>query len=495
VTRPGRVSLIGAGPGDPGLMTVRALERIAGADVVLHDKLIPPTALDGARADAIVIDVGKLGGGRQVPQEETHRLLVEHATAGRSVARVKGGDPFVFGRGGEEAQVCREHGIPFEVVPGITAGIAGPAYAGIPVTHRDLASGVAFVTGHEDPARDETRIDWAALAAFPGTLVFYMGVRALPRIAGHLRANGRPAQQPCAVVERGTLPAQRVVTGTLADIAERASEAGVRPPSVTVVGDVAALAGELGWTGAGPLAGTSVVVTRARPQASAMAGRLRDLGARVVEAPAIRIESLEVEVPPLDDVDLVVLTSPNGARELLARLRASGRDARALAGCRVAAVGPGTADALRAGGIEPDVVPGRAVGEALAEALAGEPVRHALVARAQEGRDVVPEALRNQGAKVELLALYRTVPVALEDRERELALGCDWVLFTSGSAVRSFCDAVEPAALRDGGPRLASIGPVTSDALRALDLEPDLEAAEHTPDGLVAALLDAAARP
>src|SRR3954452_7488703 len=230
----GRVILVGAGPGDPGLMTARALEAVAAADVILYDKLIPSTALDGARPDAELIDVGKVGGGEQVPQEETHRLLLTHAQAGRLVVRAKGGDPFVFGRVGEEALLCREHGIPFEVVPGVTAGIAGPAYAGVPVTQRGMAAAVAFVTGHEDPAKPETQIDWPALAAFPGTLVFYMGVRALPRIAERLVAGGRPDSEPVVVVERGTMATQRAVHGTLGDIAQRASDAGVRPPSITL---------------------------------------------------------------------------------------------------------------------------------------------------------------------------------------------------------------------------------------------------------------------
>jgi uroporphyrinogen III methyltransferase/synthase len=489
----GIVHLIGAGPGDPGLMTTRALQLIAEADVILADRLIPPTALDGARADALVLDVGKLGGEAQVPQDETHRLLVEHALAGRTVARVKGGDPFVFGRGAEEAEVCLEHGIPFTVVPGVTAGIAAPAYAGVPVTHRDFASGVAFVTGHEDPARAETRLDWPALAAFPGTLVFYMGVRALPRIAEQLVAGGRPPTQPVAVVQSGTLAAQRVVTGTLADIADRAAEAGVRPPSITVVGDVAGMAERLAWFRRGPLEGVSVVVTRARAQASPMAARLAALGARVVEAPAIRTEPLDVPAPDLAGVDLVVVTSPNGAARLFELLRAGGRDARALAGAAVATVGPGSAEALRAGGIEPDVVPERSVGEALAAALdAAGPFRHALVVRGEQARDVVAEALRAHGAEVQLLTAYRTVPEPLAGRELDAALGADWATFTSGSSARSFVTAAGGAdAVRACGLRLASIGPQTTAVLAELGLRPDLEAPVHTPDGLVDALLGA----
>jgi uroporphyrinogen III methyltransferase / synthase len=486
----GRVVLVGAGPGDPGLMTVRALEAIARADVILYDKLIPATALDGARADALLIDVGKVGGGEQVPQDETHRLLLEHARAGKLVVRVKGGDPFVFGRGGEEAQLCREHGIAFEVVPGVTAGIAGPAYAGVPVTQRGMAAAVAFVTGHEDPAKPDTQIDWPALAAFPGTLVFYMGVRALPRISEQLIAGGRAAAEPVAIVERGTLPDQRVVHGTLADIAARAAHAGVRPPSVTVVGPVAALGEELAWIGVGPLAGTSVVVTRPKAQASGLAARLRDLGARVVDAPAIRPEPLTFTVPALGGFDLVVLSSPNGVARFFVGLRESGRDARALAGARVAVIGPGTADALRAQGVEPDLVPRKAVGESLAELLADAEVRRALVVRARGGRDVVRAALEDAGAEVDVLEPYVTVAEPLDERTRARALAADWATFTSASSARFFTEAVGGAdVVRESGLRLASIGPVTSAALRELGLEPALEAAEHTPDGLVAALL------
>ncbi|HEU4975327.1 MAG TPA: uroporphyrinogen-III C-methyltransferase [Baekduia sp.] len=491
----GRVILVGAGPGDPGLMTVRALEAIAAADVILYDKLIPPTALDGARAGAELIDVGKIGGGEQVPQAETHRLLLEHAQAGRVVVRVKGGDPFVFGRGGEEAQLCREHGIPFEVVPGVTAGIAAPAYAGVPVTQRGMAPAVAFVTGHEDPSKPETQIDWPALARFPGTLVFYMGVRALPRIAEQLTLGGRPAEEPVAVIERGTLPDQRAVHGTLADIAQRAADAGVKPPSVTVVGPVAALGEELAWIGRGPLGGTSVVVTRPKAQASGLAARLRDLGARVVEAAAIRPEPLDFALPELDGVDLLVLSSPNGARRFFTALRESGRDARALAGVRVAVIGPGTADAVRGFGIEPDLVPKKAVGESLAELVAGLGVRHALVVRARGGRDVVRTALAEAGTpRIELLEPYVSVAEPLDARTRARALEADWATFTSASSARFFTEAAGGAGVvRESGLRLASIGPVTTAALRELGLEPAIEAAEHTPAGLVDALLAASA--
>jgi uroporphyrinogen III methyltransferase / synthase len=477
----GTVYLVGAGPGDPGLLTVRAVELIGTADVVLYDRLIPPEALAYARADAQVIYVGKEGDGAQVPQDETHALLLEHARAGKDVVRLKGGDPFVFGRGGEEALVLAHAGIPFEVVPGITAGVAAPAYAGIPVTHRDSASSVAFVTGHERPDKPETAIDWAALARFPGTLVFYMGVRTLPRIAERLIAEGRPPDQPVAVVERGTFPDQRTLLARLDDVAARAAQEQLRAPAITLVGDVARLHDDLAWLERRPLHGRTIAVTRARTQASALALRLRALGAQVVEAPAIRIEPLDTPLPPVRDYDLVCVTSPNGADLLLDRLR----DARALAGVTVAAVGPGTARALRARGIEADVVPERAVAEGLVEALAKVSVERALIARAAEGRDVLPDALRARGAHVDVVALYETVAESLDDDTRDAAAAADYALFTSASSVRFFAAAGGSLT----GPKLVSIGPATSEELRAHGADPDLEADPHTPDGLVEALL------
>jgi len=479
------VFLVGAGPGDPGLLTLRAVELLGSADVVLYDRLIPPGALRHARPEAELVYVGKQGGGPQMPQEEIDRLLVEHGRAGRRVVRLKGGDPLVFGRGGEEALRLREAGIEFEIVPGITAGVAAPAYAGIPVTHRELASGVAFVTGHENPDKPESMLDWAALARFPGTLVFYMGVRALPHIAEKLQAEGRKADEPVAVIERGTLPGQRTLVGTLADIAERAQLSGIRAPAVTLVGPVAALRGDLAWLERRPLHGRTIAVTRARAQASPLAARLRDLGAEVIEAPAIRTESLPAEVPDLAGYDLLVVSSPNGARELFARLFEGGKDARALAGLKVAAMGPGTARALKEGGVRADVVPERSVAEGMVEALAGIEIRRALVARGKEGRDVLPDALRQRGAEVDVLALYETVPEPLDGEAIAAVAAADYVTFTSASTVRHLLAAA--GALP--GAKLASIGPATSAELRAHGREPDVEADPHTPDGLVDAVL------
>lgn len=467
------VFLVGAGPGDPGLMTVRSRELIAAADVILYDRLIPPGALDGAREDAELVYVGKIGGGKQMPQKEIDRLLVQYGTGDRTVVRLKGGDPFVFGRGGEEAQVLRAAGIPFEVVPAVTSGIAAPAYAGIPVTHRDLASGVAFVTGHEDGT-----LDWEALARFPGTLVFYMGVKALPRIAERLQAGGRPADEPVAVVERGTLPGQKTVVSTLSSVVEDA--AGIRAPAITLVGSVAGLRSEIAWLEERPLFGKTVAVTRARAQASALAARLRELGATTVEAPAIRTQPLDAQLPPVKGYDLLCVTSPTGAELLFTHLR----DARELAGVTVAAIGPGTARVLRERGVEPDVVPQRAVAEGLVEALAEVPFERALVVRAREGRDVLPDALRER-AEVDVVALYETVAEPLSDDAREAASTADYLLFTSGSSVRFFVAAGGSLS----GPKLVSIGPATSEVLREHGAEPDLEADPHTPDGLIAALV------
>jgi uroporphyrinogen III methyltransferase/synthase len=487
------VYLVGAGPGDPGLLTARALSLIARADVIVYDRLIPDTALDGARPDATLIYAGKEGGGPSVGQGEIERLLLEHGEAGREVVRLKGGDPFVFGRGGEEAETLRAHGIEFEIVPGITAGVAASAYAGIPVTHRDAASAVAFLTGHEDPDKPESALDWGALAAFPGTLVVYMGVRQLPAITERLITGGRSPQEPAAIIQQGTLPGQRVVLATLATIAAEAAGAGIRAPAITLFGEVAALRERLEWFERRPLSGVTVAVTRARAQASGLAGRLRELGAQALEAPAIRIEPLGGSLPELQRYDLVCLTSPNGVRLLWERMAAAGVDARALAGARVAAIGPGTARALRERGVLADIVPEQFVAESLVAALADVPVRRALVARAAKARDVLPDALRQRGAEVDVVALYETVAEQLGERERAAVVHADYITFTSSSTVEFFlaaCDGQVPERAR-----LVSIGPVTSQTLREHGLEPHLEAARHDIDGVIEALIaDAGAR-
>jgi len=495
---PGIVYLVGAGPGDPGLMTTRSLELIVAADVIVHDRLIPRDALAVAGPDAELIYVGKEPGSASVPQEGIAELLVDRARQGKLVVRLKGGDPFVFGRGGEEAEALAEAEIPFEVVPGITAGIAAPAYAGIPVTHRDDASAVAFVTGHEDPEKEDAALDYVALAKFPGTLVFYMGVKALPRIAEALIAAGRDASEPAAVVERGTLPGQRTVAATLESIAAAAEEAGVRPPSVTVVGPVAARRERIAWLERRPLHGKKVIVTRARAQASELARLLDALGAEPIELPAIRIEpridSDEVvqAVASLHTYALVCITSPNGARLLFEAMAAQGRDSRALANSSIAAIGAGTETALAAGGILADIVPERFVAEELVEELnklelRGKPV---LIARAAEARELLPDALRKRGANVDEVALYETVAETPDPEELERGRDADFITFTSSSTVRNFM-----AASADGvpeGAKVVSIGPITSEAVRAAGLNVDVEAERHDIGGLVDALLIAA---
>jgi uroporphyrinogen III methyltransferase / synthase len=496
----GIVYLVGAGPGDPGLMTRRSLELIAAADAILYDRLIPSGALDGARPDAELRYVGKEPGAAALTQEETSALLVELGRAGKRVVRLKGGDPFVFGRGGEEAEVLAAAGVPFEVVPGVTAGVAAPAYAGIPVTHRDVASAVAFVTGHEDPDKPGSALDWEALARFPGTLVFYMGIRNLPLIAERLAAAGRDPQEAAAVVERGTHPGQRTVVDTLGGIAARVEAEEVRAPAITVIGPVAELRDAIAWLERRPLHGEVVAVTRARAQASGLAARLRELGAEVVETPAIRIVprpvagELREAVDRIEEYALICLTSPNGVRLLFDAL-ATGepRDARALAGATVAAIGPGTAAELTRHGIQADVLPERFVAEALVEALEPVPVDglRVLVARAADARPVLPDALRGRGALVDDVALYETVAEPLADADRAALERATYVTFTSSSTVRFL---VESGASPARGARIVSIGPVTSATAEEHGLTIDVEAERHDIDGLVEALTADAAR-
>ncbi len=493
----GIVYLVGAGPGDPGLMTRRSLELIAAADAILYDRLIPADALERARPDAELIYVGKAPGDVAMTQDAINAKLIELGLDGRNVVRLKGGDSFVFGRGGEEAEELRAAGVAFEVVPGVTSGVAAPAYAGIPVTHRDLASAVAFVTGHEDPEKPETSLDWEALARFPGTLVLYMGVKNLPTIAARLLAAGRPAGDPAAVVQHGTLPTQRTATSTLAGIADEVAAQGIRAPAITVIGPAAGMRDTLAWLERRPLHGRSVAVTRARAQSSELAARLRDLGAEVVETPVIRIEPRAVapEVANIGDYSLVCVTSPNGAQLLMDGLAANGLDARALHGATVAAIGPGTAKELAARGVAPDVIPPRSIAESLVEALESIPVegKRVMVARAAEARDLLPEALAERGARVDVVALYDTVAEPLSDPQRGALDRADYVTFTSSSTVRFLMEAADsfPA-----GARLVSIGPVTSATAREHGLEVHVEAARHDIDGLVDALLaDATAQP
>ena len=484
------VHLAGAGPGDPGLLTVRALDVLRRADVVVYDRLSQESLLDLAPPEAERIDVGKAPGHVRLSQEDINALLVERGRRGETVVRLKGGDPFVFARGGEEAAALAEAGVPFEIVPGITSAIAVPAYAGIPVTLRHSSTSVTIVTGHEDPAAGaEGSVDWSAVARVGGTIVVLMGVARIGRIAEALMAGGRSPDTPVAAVQWGTRPEQRTVRATLATI----GAAALGTPSTIVVGDVAA--SDLAWFENRPLMGRRVIVTRAREQASELVARLSALGAATVEVPAIEIgdpddggAALAAAVSRIGDYDWVVLTSPNGSRRLLAALASAGRDARALGGVRLAAIGPGTAAALAAARLVPELVPERFVAESLLEAFPAPPERggRVLLARAAVARDVLPAGLAARGWAVDVVDAYRTQPVPLDERRAAALAEAEIVTFTSSSTVTNLLAAARGRALP---PVVAAIGPVTAATAREHGLAVDVEAEVHTIDGLVDALV------
>jgi uroporphyrinogen III methyltransferase/synthase len=478
------VYLVGAGPGDPGLLTRRGEELLRAADVVVYDRLAPRALLELARPDAELVDVGKAPGDVIMTQEQINALIVDRGAAGREVVRLKGGDPFVFGRGGEEAEACIAAGVTFEVVPGVTSAIAAAAYAGIPVTHRRVSTSFTVVTGHEDPTKGGSDTDWDALARAGGTLVVLMGAGRVGEIAKALIAGGRDERTPVAAVRFGTRPDQRTVRATLGTIAG----VGVEPPSAIVVGDVAAL--DFSWFERRPLFGRTVVVTRAREQASELNARLVALGAGVLELPAIRIVTIDFAVPDLARFAWVVFTSANGVDAFFDRgLAPQQRDARALAPVRIAAIGPGTAAALARRGLRADLVPERFVAESLLEAFPGGSGR-VLLARAETARDVLPEGLAAKGYDVEVLAVYRTEPEPADPAvlARVRAGGIDAITFTSSSTVDNFCDAVG-SQLSQPQPPVVSIGPVTTATARGRGLSVAAEADPHTIDGLVEALV------
>jgi uroporphyrinogen III methyltransferase / synthase len=486
------VHLVGAGPGDPGLLTVRALDVLRRADVVVYDRLSQESLLDLAPAGAERIDVGKAPGHVRLAQEDINALLVERGRTGALVVRLKGGDPFVFARGGEEAAALAAAGVPFEVVPGITSAIAVPAYAGIPVTLRHSSTSVTIVTGHEEPgAGEDGTVDWDAVARVGGTIVVLMGVARIGRIAAALMAGGRSPDTPVAAVQWGTRPEQRTVRATLGTI----GAADLGTPSTIVVGDVAAC--DLDWFESRPLFGRRIVVTRARQQASALVERLAALGAATVEVPAIAIAApadggaaLAAAVERLADggYDWVVVTSPNGAERLLAAVGDAGWDARVFGGVRLAAIGPGTAEALAHAHLVPDLVPQRFVAEALLDAFpaAGPDGGTVLLARAAVARDLLPEGLAARGWAVDVVGTYRTEPVPVDDARRSALAAAEVVTFTSSSTVTNFLDAVGAGAVP---PVVAAIGPVTAATARMHGLTVDVEAEVHTIDGLVDALV------
>jgi uroporphyrinogen III methyltransferase/synthase len=489
------VHLAGAGPGDPGLLTVRALELLRVADVVVYDRLSQESLLDLAPG-AERIDVGKAPGHVRLTQSEINELLIERGRRGETVVRLKGGDPFVFARGGEEAAALAAAGVPFDVVPGITSAIAVPAYAGIPVTLRHSSTSVTIVTGHEEPGAEcpEGTVDWEAVARVGGTIVVLMGVARIGRIAAELMAAGRSPDTPVAAVQWGTRPEQRTVRATLSTIADQP----LGTPSTIVIGEVAA--SDLAWFENRPLFGRRVVVTRAREQAGELVTRLQAQGAATVEVPAIEIRepadggaALAAAVDRLGDYDWVVLTSPNGARRLLDAVRDRGRDARAFAGARLAAIGPGTAEALAGANLVVDLVPPRFVAESLLEALPapGATGGRLLLVRAAVARDVLPEGLRAKGWDVDVVQAYRTEQAPLAEERAAAVAAADVVTFTSSSTVSNFLAAMGG---RPFPPAVVAIGPITAATARDHGLAVDVEAEVHTIDGLVDALVAWAAK-
>lgn len=498
----GKVYLVGAGPGDPELITVKGLECIKNADVIIYDYLASPSLLKHAQKHAEIIYVGKKGGDHTLSQDRINALIAEKAQKGFTVTRLKGGDPFIFGRGGEEAEVLIDARIPFEIIPGVTSAIAAPAYAGIPLTHRKFTSTIAFVTGHEDPAKAESSIDWAALAKGIGTIVFLMGVKNLPYITDRLMHHGMPPDTPVALVRWGTTPKQTTVSGTLDTIVERTKAAGLKPPAIIVVGHVVKLREKMQWFETRPLMGRCIVVTRAREQASDLVKRLADLGAECLECPTIKVAPPE-DVKPLDraienlsSYDWLIFTSVNGVNFFFERLFQKNKDVRALKDIHTAVIGPATEKRLFDFGFKSDMVPESYRAESVVKAFAGKDVagKKILLPRAKEARPVLPLELKKMGAVVDEVAAYRTHAVkdnadVLSARLKERTI--DMITFTSSSTVKNFHALFPNEDLKDlmQGVTIASIGPVTADTARDLGFDVHIVAKSYTIPGLCQAIL------
>ena len=504
MSKNGKVYLVGAGPGDLGLVTLRAKECIENADGIVYDHLANPEMLNWAREDAEIVYAGKEAGKPQLSQQEINRLLIEKAREGKQVVRLKGGDPFVFGRGGEEAQAIVDAGIPFEIVPGITSAIAGPAYAGIPLTHRAHNSHVTFFTGHEDPAKPESTIDYAALTKLGGTQVMLMGVERLGAVTSEMLKQGVRSDLPVALVRSATTGRQETLTGTLADIAQKAVANDFKAPAVAVFGEVVALRDGLNWYEKRPLVGKRIVVTRTRKQASGLSNKLRALGAHVIELPTIRIEppgNLREFAELVQDAhvyDWIVFTSANGVEAFFDIFFKLYDDAREIAGARIAAIGPATAQRVKDFHLHVDLQPDEFVAEGVVREFkqqgSVENLRILLV-RAEKARDILPRELSAMGAIVDEGFAYRTVPET-RDRSgarRQLAQdGADLITFTSSSTVENFLALGLPWPK---GMQVASIGPITSKTVRDHGLKVNIEARRHDIDGLVDAIRDSLAKP
>ena len=495
-----KVYLVGAGPGDPKLISVKGQECIAKADCLVYDRLVDKRLLAHARPDAEMFYVGKASSKHTLGQEEINALLVAKAREGKTVVRLKGGDPFVFGRGGEEALELAEAGIPFEVVPGITSAVAVPAYAGIPVTHRGIAASFAVITGHEDPGKYESSLRWDKLAEGADTLVFLMGVENLPHITAKLIGHGRAPSTPAAVIRWGTRAEQEVLVTTLDRAAADVSARGLKPPAIFLVGEVVNLRQKLAWFDNRPLSGKTVLVTRALEQASALTAALEELGAECIEVPAIKIvppesfAALDDAIARLTSYDWLIFTSVNGVDHFFTRLHQAGLDTRAFGGRKVAAVGAATADRLRQQGIIADLVPAEFRAEGILAAMAGRiaPGMRVLIPRAAVARDLLPKKLREMGVAVDVAAAYRTVTADSDGAAlaaRLAAGGIDLITFTSSSTVTNLLKLLGP-----DGPALvirakvACIGPVTARTCLEKGIRPDVIAEKSTIDGLVDAI-------
>ena len=495
---PGTVYIIGAGPGDPGLITVKGLECLRRADVVVYDYLVGEEILRRAGKGARLIYVGKIGGQHHISQEELNPILVEEALQGSTVVRLKGGDPFIFGRGGEEAEALEEAGIPFEIVPGVTSAIAVPAYAGIPLTHRAFTSTVAFVTGHEDPTKEESRIDWEGIASIE-TLVFLMGVRNLPRITAGLMEHGRDPATPVALIRWGTTPDQESLTGTLGDIADLAEERGFSPPAICVVGEVVSLRERLGWFEKLPLFGRGIVITRPERQTEELASLLRERGARVISFPTIEIAppadwaDLDRAIEQIEQYQWIVFTSANGVRSFFERFSDIRGDIRDLRGVRICTIGPATRACVEGYHIPVDLVPDEYLSEGVVDAFRGHDIadQDILLPRAEIAGDVIPEGLSAMGARVNVAVAYRTVSPGGDGTEiRELMESgkVDVLTFTSPSTVNNFMDIIGGREAIPKHVRIACIGPVTQRACEESGLRVDIMQGPYSVPGLVEAI-------
>jgi uroporphyrinogen III methyltransferase/synthase len=498
----GKVYLIGAGPGDPGLFTLKGRELLENADVVVYDRLVGDRILAFASPKAELIYVGKISGQHALSQDQINELLVEKASQGKNVARLKGGDPFLFGRGGEEALFVREHGIEFEVVPGVTSAIAVPAYAGIPVTHRDATSSFAVITGHEKPDKTTSSIKWKEIANGIGTLVFLMGVENLGFIADNLIKNGRNPNTPVALVRWGTLPEQEVLTGTLENIVKKVEESSFKPPAIIIVGEVVDLRHDLNWIEKKPLWGKKIVVTRSRKQASILADRIIDLGGEAIEFPTIEI-SKEPDLSELyncfnhiEDYSWIIFTSVNSVDIFFEELRSQGLDIRDLKGINICAIGPATKEQLQLKGLQVDIIPKEYRAEGIIEELekkvqVGQMV---LLPRARGARGILPESIRQMGVQVDEVFLYQAVPSARisENTRNSIINGqVDLITFTSSSTVNNFVTMVGNQNIGNiaSQVKVACIGPITAETARQNGFTVDIVANQYTIDGLIEAIL------